>query len=38
VLPTNAGTTAEPRFGTSTTLLSVHNIYPRIYDLNGNGS
>ncbi|MCX6928957.1 MAG: FG-GAP-like repeat-containing protein, partial [Verrucomicrobia bacterium] len=34
----NEGTTAEPRFGTNTTLLSEsYNIYPRIYDLNGNG-
>ncbi len=34
----NVGSAADPRFSTSTTLLSdSYNIYPRIYDLNGNG-
>ena len=34
----NVGTTSDPRFSTSTTLFSdSYNIYPRIYDLNGNG-
>ena len=34
----NVGTAAAPRFGASTTLTSdSYNLYPRIYDLNGNG-
>ena len=34
----NVGTSRESRFDTGTTLLSEsYNIYPRIYDLNGNG-
>jgi autotransporter-associated beta strand protein len=34
----NVGTLAEARFDTGTTLLSdSYNIYPRLYDLNGNG-
>ncbi len=34
----NVGTTADPRFSTGTTLLSdSYNIYPRVFDLNGNG-
>lgn len=34
----NAGTAADPRFSTGTTLLSdCYNIYPRLHDLNGNG-
>ena len=34
----NVGRTNDPRFSTSTTLFSdSYNIYPRIYDLNGNG-
>jgi hypothetical protein len=34
----NVGTPADPRFNTSTTLLSdAYNLYPRIFDLNGNG-
>jgi len=34
----NVGTAADPRFDTYTTLLSdSYNIFPRLYDLNGNG-
>lgn len=34
----NVGTAADPRFNTSTDLTSdSYNLYPRIYDLNGNG-
>ena len=34
----NTGTAADPRFSTGTTLFSEsYQIYPRLYDLNGNG-
>lgn len=34
----NVGTAADPRFDTSTTLFSdSYNIFPRLFDLNGNG-
>jgi hypothetical protein len=34
----NVGTVADPRFSTSTTLFSdSYNLFPRLYDLNGNG-
>jgi hypothetical protein len=34
----NEGTAADPRFNTSTTLFSdSYNIFPRLFDLNGNG-
>ena len=34
----NGGATADPRFNTGTDLTSdSYNLYPRIYDLNGNG-